>query len=256
MDPYLEQRWSDVHAKLVAFIGEALQPNLPRGLRARSEERILLEEQSATEEYVTTYRPDVAIVESGSLQPQRMSGATTTVPEPLLIEFDNPPPIDRWVQIIDVTSGNRVITTIEVLSPWNKMPGRLNTLYLKKLSDYLRANVSVVELDLLRSSRDQLMVSWERLPPDKRAHYLTCIRRAWKSSLWEVYPMSLRQPLPPIPIPLRQTDQDVPLALQPLIERVYVAGGHDDIDYSKPPHQSLSTDDQAWAQRVVREAAV
>lgn len=24
MDPYLEARWSDVHSKLIAFIGEAL----------------------------------------------------------------------------------------------------------------------------------------------------------------------------------------------------------------------------------------
>ena len=43
MDPYLEARWSDVHVKLVAYIGEALQPMLPRGLRARSEQRVLLE---------------------------------------------------------------------------------------------------------------------------------------------------------------------------------------------------------------------
>ena len=36
MDPYLESRWSDVHVKLIGFIGEALQPLLPPALRARS----------------------------------------------------------------------------------------------------------------------------------------------------------------------------------------------------------------------------
>ncbi|HZK82825.1 MAG TPA: DUF4058 family protein [Humisphaera sp.] len=43
MDPYLEQRWSDVHVKLIGFVGEAIQPLLPRALRARAEERILLD---------------------------------------------------------------------------------------------------------------------------------------------------------------------------------------------------------------------
>jgi hypothetical protein len=37
------------------------------------------------------------------------------------------------------------------------------------------------------------------------------------------------------------------LELQPLITRVYAAGGHDDIDYRKPPDPPLEPDDAAWA---------
>jgi hypothetical protein len=28
---------------------------------------------------------------------------------------------------------------------------------------------------------------------------------------------------------------------------IYVDGGHDDIDYTRPPRPPLSADDQAWA---------
>jgi hypothetical protein len=71
---------------------------------------------------------------------------------------------------------------------------------------------------------------------------------------WEAYSVSLRAPIPSIPIPLRKTDKDVILQLQPLIERVYIAGGHDDIDYSKPPDPPLNPDDAAWADDLLRKA--
>ena len=73
MDPYLEARWSDVHVTLIALIKEALQPLLPRGLRARSEERVLLED--AQGEALTSYRSDVALVETG-----RRGAVTATAP--------------------------------------------------------------------------------------------------------------------------------------------------------------------------------
>jgi hypothetical protein len=63
--------------------------------------------------------------------------------------------------------------------------------------------------------------------------------------------MSLRLPLPTIPIPCRETDPEVPLALQPLIDQIYIDGGHDDIDYTKSLPEALSPDDAAWAAELV-----
>jgi hypothetical protein len=232
-----------------------LQPVLPPGLRARSEERVLLE--ATDEEPIKGYRSDVSIVDSG---PRQRGGARPEWPavatvEPCLVECHEGPEFDRFIQIIDTTSGNRVVTAIEVLSPWNKGPGRLNKEYLRKLDDYARGEVSVVELDLLRyPPRDRLQVGQADLPPDRRAPYLVCVRRASAPELWEVYPMVLRQPLPRVPIPLRRTDADVGLDLQPLVERVYVAGAHDDIDYSKPIDPPLLPDDAAWADELLRSA--
>ena len=99
MDPFLEARWSDVHVTLIGFIKEALQPVLPPGLRARSEERVLLE--ATDEEPIKGYRSDVSIVDSG---PRQRGGARPEWPavatvEPCLVECHEGPEFDRFIQI-------------------------------------------------------------------------------------------------------------------------------------------------------------
>ena len=43
MDPYLEQHWGDVHHNLISFAEGWLNERLPRDLRARAQERILVD---------------------------------------------------------------------------------------------------------------------------------------------------------------------------------------------------------------------
>jgi hypothetical protein len=43
MDPYLEQHWGDVHHNLITFAQGLLNDHLPRDLRARVEERVLVD---------------------------------------------------------------------------------------------------------------------------------------------------------------------------------------------------------------------
>lgn len=147
-----------------------------------------------------------------------------------------------------MTTGNRVVTAIEILSPRNESAGRLNRQYLRKLEDYAKAGVSVVEVDLLRyPPRGRLAVTEGDIPSDRRSAYVSCVRLGWEPETWRAYPMPLRLPLPTIPIPLRRTDAEIGMELQPLIDRVYVAGGHDDIDYSKPLDPPLTETEAAWA---------
>jgi hypothetical protein len=250
MDPYLEARWSDVHAKLIGFIGEAIQPLLPRNLRARAEERLLLEADGDEEPASQSYRSDVAVIETTILPhpPEASILGTVATVEPIIIRRQAGPEVDRWVQIVDVSSGNRVITAIEILSPWNKAAGRLNRQYLRKLEDYARAGVSVVEIDLLRyPTRGRMAVTEADIPPERRTPYVACIRLGWEPETWRAYPMSLRKPIPPFPIPLRSTEAPIFLDLQPIVDRVYLAGGHDDIDYDQPPEPQLSEPDASWA---------
>jgi hypothetical protein len=47
-------------------------------------------------------------------------------------------------------------------------------------------------------------------------------------------------------------DPQILLELQPVIDRIYVAGGHDDIDYTKPPEPSLTDADATWAVELLR----
>jgi hypothetical protein len=166
MDPHLELRWSDVHVRLIAYIGETLQPLLPPYLRARSEERVLLE--SAEGDDLTVCRRDVAVVETGAPRPQTGAAAGQATVEPVLIDIQPGPRLDRFVQIVDAKRGNRVVSVIEVLSPWNKAPGRLNREYRRKVEDYAIAGVGLVEIDLLRSARDHLDVGQQDLPAARR----------------------------------------------------------------------------------------
>jgi hypothetical protein len=254
MDPYLEARWSDVHAALCPAIRAALQPLLPPGLRARANEDVLLE--SLVGDRLGRFEADSVVVEG---KPRPAGPEPQGVPagggvEPVLVEKLRPLRVDRWVQVIDTTSGNRVVTAIEVLSPWNKRSGRLNRLYRRKLGRYQDADVNVVELDLLRSRRTRLEVTEADLPPEQRAPYYASVHRAAVPDRWEVYPMPLRGPLPPIPVPLRVADADVMLLLQPILARIYEEGAHDDIDYGQPPTPRLGPEDEAWADAILRAA--
>lgn len=236
MDPYLESRWGDVHTALCIGIRSALQPVLPSGLRARAQQ-------------------EIAVVQTGAAAAHAAAGASIATVEPIVVRHVAAVRRSRWVEIIDTTAGGRVVTAIEILSPGNKRLGRLNRLYLRKLNTYIEAGVNIVEIDLLRSSRVRLPVRRESLPSDRREVYLTCICRASDPSEWIVYPMPLRQPLPTIPIPCRPADSDVPLSLQPLIDQIYREGGHDDIDYSKPPEPPFGADDAAWAAGLLKAHA-
>src|SRR5262245_29026093 len=61
MDPFLEAHWRDIHARLVIYASDALQGVLPRGLRARVEESILLETPKGLGDHPLF--PDVRVVD-------------------------------------------------------------------------------------------------------------------------------------------------------------------------------------------------
>jgi hypothetical protein len=60
--------------------------------------------------------------------------------------------------------------------------------------------------------------------------------------------------LPVIRIPLRQTDADVPLDLQALIDQCYRNGDYeDDLNYQTDPYPPLDPDDARWADALLRK---
>jgi hypothetical protein len=212
MDPYLEQFWRDVHASLIIYARDQLQSQLPGDLRARVEERVVVEERS----------------------------------EPMT---------ETFIEILDVGSGKRVVTVIEVLSLTNKFPGEGMEQYQRKQRELKDGGVSLVEIDLLRSGKHVLAVPRNRIPERGRTAYKVCVRRGWQADTWELYPLPLRAKLPTIMIPLRQTDADIRLDLQALIEQCYKNGGYeDDLDYRAEPDPPLDPDDAGWADEVLRAA--
>jgi hypothetical protein len=61
MDPYLERHWGDVHQSFITYARNALQRVLPEDLRARTEERIYVEQEESEGRHII---PDVSIISS------------------------------------------------------------------------------------------------------------------------------------------------------------------------------------------------
>jgi hypothetical protein len=86
-----------------------------------------------------------------------------------------------------------------------------------------------------------------------RTTYQACVRRGWTPWRHEVYPIPLRDPLPAIRIPLRQTDKDVHLDLQALVEQAYRKGRyHLTVDYGQPPDPPLAAAEAKWARALLK----
>ncbi len=248
MDPYLERYWDDVHVRLCTHISGTLQPDLPKGLRARAAQHIRLETPVEEPGPGQRFEGDTVLVATGPAAGKLARGrAGLATVEPVVFERISALERERWVQIIDTANGDRVVTVIEILSPGNKTAGSFNRRYRQKLDQYARAGVSLVEIDLLRSSRARLTITNGDVPTRRRTAYYTAVNWAANPVQWKVYPMPLRDPLPTVPVPCRPGEADVALALQPIIDRIYVEGGHDDIDYAVPVRPKLSSADAAWA---------
>ncbi len=250
MDPYLEQHWGDVHHNLITFAQGMINEYLPRDLRARVQERVLVELPSADR----VYYPNLRVLEHE--RPGQGGTATATsgavMAEPLEVPFLEPE-TQGFIEIVEAHPERRLITVVEVLSPSNKYAGRGRDLYRQKQTDLMDGCVSLVEIDLLRAGPHVLQVPLGRMPPAYRTPYKVCVHRGWKASA-EIYRLPLREPLLTIRVPLRETDQDVPLDLQALVTQVYRHGRYDDIDYTVPPVPPLDPDDDAWADELLRQA--
>ncbi|MBW3539589.1 MAG: DUF4058 family protein [Planctomycetes bacterium] len=255
MDPWLEQHWGDVHTSIVTYCRDRLQRALPRDLRARVEERVYLEyEEGANGRHVI---PDVRVVEYPRSGPPRQAsaGVATLVPtEPIVVIRRNEPLTERFIEIRDFSTGGRLITVIEVVSPTNKERGRGQDLYVQKRNELEAARVHLVEIDLLREGERLDPAPRQGLPATRDCPYLvTAIRCVEDPSelRCEVYPASMRERLPVIKVPLRATDEDVLLDLQAVLDDAYDRGGYDILDYRQPPVPPLSPQDEEWAHSVL-----
>ncbi|MBI4604640.1 MAG: DUF4058 family protein [Planctomycetes bacterium] len=252
MDPYLEEHWRDVHHRLVTYASDRLRPFLPGALRARVEERVYVESLPGSGRGVY---PDVRVIE-------RVRRGARTVPapagvaiaEPLIVAVADEPVSEGYIEIIDVSSGRRVVTVIELLSPANKLPGDGQELYLRKRKqrEIVGSTTSLVEVDLTRSGKRVMLLPPNRIPPSHRTTYQVCVRRGYRPLRVEVYDLPLRRRLPVIGVPLREGDPDAPLDLQALVDQCYENGGYDDTDYRGDPEPPLEPEDAAWADGVLR----
>jgi len=251
MDPYLERHWGDVHTSLVTYARDQLQKFLPKDLRARVEERVVVSQWDRPR----SVYPDVRIIETERISRRpRKGGASIAVAEPLVIELADEPETQRFLEIREVSSDSRLVTVLEVLSPSNKRPGDGQEQYLRKQQELRQAGVNLVEIDLLRGGDWVVALPLDALEPNVRTPYRVVVRRGWRRLQAEYYAIALSDRLPKINVPLRPSDADVPLDLQALLEQCYENGGYDDIDYTTSPEPPLPPATARWAAQLLRRA--
>lgn len=248
MDPYLEAHWLDVHAALIMYARDQIQPQLGHGLRARVEERLVLEEAFNGHQVY----PDVRIVETAPTRKAFTPTSGVAVAEPLMkMTSQAERRTETFLKVIDAGGGD-VVTTIEFLSLTNKTPGPGMEDYLRKQRELAEAEVNLVEIDLLRSGKRGFhdpRFNIERSPRTYQAY----VTRAQGVPQYEMYGFSLMQGLPALPIPLRKGDPDVLLELQRLIDMAYQNGAYDDIDYRQPARPPLEGELAVWADALLKE---
>lgn len=253
MDPYIEhrKRWADFHHEFVTNCRAALNRTLPENYVATIDERLqLLSEEERRGE---TALPDVSVIhEPGAREGARPGAGSAATLDPHVVPqsivwLDHP--IELFLEVRHFPNDS-LVTSVEVLSPSNKRePGRSEFLY--KRQNLLHRLINLVEVDLL--------LEGERLPmlaPLPAGTYFAFVTRTGSSDYCEVYAWGVRQPLPTIPVPLREGDGEVPLDLAAVFAEVYERGRyHRQVDYVGPPPPLLGAEDQPWAAELARPLA-
>lgn len=250
MDPYLETPalWSDLHASFITYWRDALIDCLPGNYEARIDEKVSLVEVSPPRR--RRVEPDVAVTQrerSRSPSPAPAGVATLEpIPRSLLIEEEAH---ERHIEILH-RPDRTLVAVLEMLSPANKEePGR--AVYLAKRNALLYHPVHLVELDLLL--KGQRLPVEDGLPPGE---YYALVSRWDRRPICDVYAWTMRQPLPPIPIPLLPPDPDVWIDLGALFRTTYERGRYArSLDYTAPPPVALDAERLAWVTERARGGA-
>ena len=244
MDPFLEARWPEVHARLIVYASNQINDQLPDDLQANIEENLSVR----LEQEVRTIRPDVNIGEDfGRLESMRQT-STAVAAEPIVVR--RPPHPERHVEI--VSRAGRVITAIEFLSPWNKVGHRVREQYLRKQLDCMDAGTNLVEIDLVRQGGYVLNAPLDQIPEHLQTPYWACVYRHVYPDQFDLFPISIQKPLPNIPIPLRSGEAEVLLQLQLLLDACYRDGRYHRINYQSDPGVTLGDDDAKWMDAMLR----
>jgi hypothetical protein len=249
MDPFIEgQRWQDFHTRLITVVGEMLTPQVRPRYVVEVEEYVYLAREG--EDPDRLIEPDLAVVEGrpeAVASPTR-SGAATSAIAPVVHTL----PVSRRHRQVFLTIRNResqnVVTVIELLSPWNKTAGEGRNEYLVKRSNIFYTLAHLVELDLLRGG--QRLPTREPLSP---GDFYAFVCRTERLPQVEVYAWTLRDRLPPVPVPLAGDDPDVLLDLQAAFTTTYDRAGYDyALDYRRAVEPPLEASLADWARSVLQ----
>ena len=254
MDPYLENTdlFSGLHSWLIMRMAEELNAVLP------------LEYVAAVEEWLTIFptenriEPDVFIRDQSAPAGLPRGGLAVMEPArgivdaPFLVEADSESAKVSYINILRADDESYIVTTIEILSPTNKTPGKDQNAYKRKQRDICASATHLIEIDLLRGGAHTVAVPLDLLG-DKAWDYIVCLHRGLTGRKYEVWFSTVREHLPRIYVPLDEGQPHIPLDLQNIFEKCYAAGAYARrIDYREKPKPPLRPEDAEWADLLLR----
>lgn len=239
MDPYLEEPslWPDVHSRLITALADALAASVAPGFIVRIEQRVYITD---IEEMVRRMLvPDIYLLQ------RPLPGGTATVagsisPATLLEPLYDEEVRDRYIEILDA-QGHDVVTTIELLSPANKVAdSRGREQFSRKRDAILSSATNWIEIDLLRAGERPGKVA------GKSDYY--ALQRRRDRYQYAVWYWDLRDTLPTIGVPLTPKHPEVPLDLGAILSGVYSRAFYAlSVDYTRSvPAPPLLPPDANW----------
>lgn len=252
MDPWLEAPdiWPGIHGSLIVSIRDDLAAKVAPRCFVDIEERVYLVQPDSD---VYLGRPDVVLSGPKGATPSPRGPARASSMVDDFVETDIQIPRLEKVKIrrlaIRLASNRELVTAIELLSPSNKVDRRGRKNYIEKRQMIFESLTNFVEIDLLRAGKPMPFEGGL-----SRADYRILIARE------EAYPgaklreFSIRQPIPPVPIPLMPGEAEPSVDLNSILHGVYERARYDlRIDYSTPPVPPLNPDDAEWASGIVAD---
>lgn len=247
MDPFLEHPayWMDFHATFINYWREAIADALPPHYEASLGEHVYLIEHDPDARKLGY--PDLAVTQSETTVPVRAESTTGTATlEPVTIPLTLPEgPREAYIEIL-YQPDRSLVTALELLSPTNK-EGDGRGIYLEKRRALLYQKVHLAELDLLSRGK---RLPLDKPPPPADCYYL--LSRADHRPDCQVYFWSMRQPLPRLPVPLREPDPDISIDLEAVFTTAYDRGRFGRrLPYQGPLPAHLRGEDKKWVQTVL-----
>jgi hypothetical protein len=250
MDPFLEDPdiWPDFHYSLAGEIKRVLNRTI--GPKYYAAVDIFTVPHDTELEISHKAKPDVGVFEPIDTALELAYPTVATLPTaPIVL------PAVMTIQLRAVrvyrTHTGELVTSIEILSPFNKRPASDGLMqYRLKRSQILASRVNLVEIDLLRGGERPAL---ELIDHPVETDYILLVNRFQYDRLSEIWPVALNEALPLIPIPLLPPDPPVPLDLNAIIRDVYATSGYDwrltyKIDVPPPP---LRPTTQEWVNQLL-----
>ena len=246
MDPFLEHaaEWRGVHTRLIVAISDLIADMLPVQFVVKIEGSVQLIDWDGDVD--SRMFPDVFISRKSAIRESQLTTVAIAAPTTIVTAPNYPKVTYRWLEIKDRES-REVITTIEILSPFNKT-GKGYEEFKAKRKKVIQSQANWLEIDLLRSGKRPFELV------GGTSDYYAMMRRA-NSQEFLIWSMPLRSRLLTIGVPLADGYDDVPLNLQLAVNEVYLRGRFGrDLNYSRPvPPPKLSAENEAWVQARITQ---